>query len=479
VARSNASFLVAKVTMTVRFYNLVVPLAQQQATVKRATDTSGQADLFRAASGAVDTLIGATPGLRRADVESTNGPSTLTTTLMPGCRISATATRTTTTSRMSSRSSSSADHNAAPAGFLFPEWVAAYLACRRTKRRKQSAIAFEMDQETQLYKLHGDLAAGTYRPGPSTCFVITRPRPREVWAAEFRDRIVHHLLYNAIGPAIERTFIADSCACIPGRGTLYAVNRLEHKVRSITRNWKRPAFYLKMDLANFFVSIPKAVLEAQLCKRIRNPELLSLALQVLWHDPRPGAIHQSNAALMAKVPAHKRLSEADADHGLPIGNLSSQFLANVLLDVLDQFIKHKLKVQHYIRYVDDFILLHESPQQLNAWRKDIEAFLIEKLQLQVNPAKTILQPIERGIDFVGQVIKPWRTTLRRRTYNEALSRLQHIKDEDLFTTANSYLGLCSQPSHGHHDRARIARLLLSRGRCIKADFSKTYRSAGE
>jgi retron-type reverse transcriptase len=338
-------------------------------------------------------------------------------------------------------------------------------------------MVFEMDQEARLYKLHDDLAAGTYRPGPSTCFIITRPRPREVWAAEFRDRIVHHLLYNAIGAGIERTFIADSCACIPGRGTLYAVERLEHKVRSVTRNWSRPVFYLKMDVENFFVSIDKATLADQLRDRIRDPQLLELALQILRHDPRPGAIHQSTAKLRARVPPHKRLSEAAAGKGLPIGNLSSQFFANIYLDALDQFVKHRLRCRHYIRYVDDFVLLHESPQQLNAWRREIEAFLPARLQIKVNPAKTILQPVDRGIDFVGQVIKPWRTTLRRRTYRNALHRTSTINGQDLFKTANSYFGLLRQASHGHHDRARLANVLRDRGYCIDGGFTKTFRRA--
>src|SRR6185436_4131704 len=112
---------------------------------------------------------------------------------------------------------------------------------------------------------------GTYQPGPSICFVVTRPKPREVWAAAFRDRVVHHLLYNKIGPRFERSFIADSCACIKGRGTLYAIKRLESKIRSITENWKRPAYYLKCDLANFFVSIDKRVLATLLALKIKEP----------------------------------------------------------------------------------------------------------------------------------------------------------------------------------------------------------------
>ena len=463
--------------MSERLSYLVAPLAKP-ATVTRATDTSGQLDLFgRAAPRAVTTPIGATPGLRDGDVDSATGLRTPATTLMRGARTSETATRTTTTRAMSSRSCSSADQAVASrhAGFSFLDWVNAYLACRRTKRRKHTATAFEMNQEAALSALQQAVDAGTYTPGRSTCFIITRPRPREVWAAEFADRIVHHLLYNAIGAQIERTFIADSCACIPGRGTLYAVHRLEHHVRSATHNWSRPAHYLKMDLANFFVSIDKAILAEQLRAQIREPRLRDLALQILWHDPRPGALHQSDPKLRARVPHHKRLSEAPADHGLAIGNLSSQFYANIHLNPLDQFIKHQLRCRHYIRYVDDFVLLHESPQQLNAWRAQIEAFLAEQLHLQVNPAKTILQPVDRGIDFVGQVIRPWRTTLRRRTFKAAMRRMASINDQDLFTTANSYFGLLRQASHSHTDRVRVANLLRKRGRCIDAGLTKTYR----
>jgi hypothetical protein len=107
--------------------------------------------------------------------------------------------------------------------------VAAYFDCRRHKRNTKSALAFELNLERNLVGLFDELAGGHYRPGPSICFVVTRPKPREVWAAAFRDRIVHHLLYNRIGPRFERAFIADSCACIAGRGTLYAIERLESK----------------------------------------------------------------------------------------------------------------------------------------------------------------------------------------------------------------------------------------------------------
>ena len=145
------------------------------------------------------------------------------------------AIRTTTTRTTSSASAPSADSTVGP--YPFSELVQAYYDCRRSKRNSASALAFEMDLERNLVELHSDLTAGTYRPGRSICFVVTRPKAREVWAAAFRDRVVHHLLYNHVAPRFYASFIADSCACIPGRGTLYAAKRLEAKIRSASQNW--------------------------------------------------------------------------------------------------------------------------------------------------------------------------------------------------------------------------------------------------
>ncbi|MCJ8207681.1 RNA-directed DNA polymerase [Pseudomonas sp. RGM2987] len=331
-----------------------------------------------------------------------------------------------------------------------------------------------MDLERSLVELHRDLIAGTYRPGRSICFVVTRPKAREVWAAAFRDRIVHQLLYNHIGPRIERSFIADSCACIQGRGTLYAAKRLESKIRSASQNWSKPVFYLKCDLANFFVAIDKQVLRRQLAARISEPWWLELAETILMHDPREDYEVRSPAHLFNRVPQHKRLTAQPAHLGLPIGNLSSQFFANIYLDALDQFAKHQLGAKHYIRYVDDFVFLHESPQQLNEWKSQVEAFL-PGLGAKLNPSKTILQPVDRGVDFVGHVIKPWRRTTRKRSLAQALKRTAAAPTEDLRETANSYFGLLGQASHSEKDRAALARVVLKRGHVVNGALTKTYQ----
>ena len=351
----------------------------------------------------------------------------------------------------------------------------AYLECRRHKRNTASALAFEANLEHNLCDLFSELQDGTYRPGRSICFVITRPKPREVWAADFRDRIVHHLIYRHIGPRFEAGFIANSCACIKGRGTLYAAERLEHSVRSITHNWSRPAFYLKCDLANFFVAIDKRVLRTQLSRRAHPGWWFDLVDTVLMHDPRGDVDVRGSIQHLALVPPHKSLFNAAADTGLPIGNLSSQFFANVLLNDLDQHAKHQLRARHYVRYVDDFILLHESTDWLNAALADVTAWLPATLHAQLNPRKTILQPIARGIDFVGHVIKPWRRTARRRTVGVAGQRIERMPADDVFAATNSYLGLLRQGSHSHADRARLAHAAMGRGHCVKSDLTKIYR----
>ena len=334
-------------------------------------------------------------------------------------------------------------------------------------------MAFEVSLEQNLIQLHHDLMSGNYRPGRSICFVVTRPKAREVWAAAFRDRVVHHLLYNHVAPRFYASFIADSCACIPGRGTLYAAKRLESKIRSATENWSKPVFYLKCDLANFFVAIDKQVLRRQLAARITEPWWLALAEQILMHDPRENFETRSPRHLFGRVPQHKRLTAQPAHLGLPIGNLSSQFFANVYLDALDQFAKHQLRAKHYVRYVDDFVLLNESPQQLNAWLTKIEVFL-STLGARLNPTKTILQPIDRGVDFVGHVIKPWRRTTRKRSVAQALKRTAAAPAEDLRETANSYFGLLSQASHSQKDRAALANVVLKRGYAVNGKLTKTY-----
>lgn len=352
------------------------------------------------------------------------------------------------------------------------EILCAYLDCRKHKRNTDSAAQFESRLNRNLRELKEELNAGTYNIGRSRCFVVTKPRPREIWAGAFRDRVVHHLMYSAIAPDFIKTFSADSSACMPGRGTLYGARRLEAKIRSVTQNWTRPCFCLKLDLSNFFVSIHKPTLFSLLAPKIDDPWMRALTEQIVFHDPTTNYVISGAARNLALVPPHKSLFNAPAGYGLPIGNLSSQFFANAYLNRLDQFVKHQIRPDGYARYVDDFVLLHPDPAWLNEAKRRIEYFLHQNLRMVINPRKTILQPLAHGVDFVGHIIKPWHTVPRRTLAAGARSALREGGD-NLPERLNSYLGLMRQ-TKTRDARAGLCREILRAGYCVDQGFTKVY-----
>jgi RNA-directed DNA polymerase len=222
------------------------------------------------------------------------------------------------------------------------------------------------------------------------------------------------------------------------------------------------------------VSISKPRLAPLLAAKIPEGWWLDLTMKVLFHDPRPRAEVQGPRERLALIPAYKSLWQQPADRGLPIGNLSSQFFANVYLNELDQHAKHVLRARHYGRYVDDFYILDRSPEWLNYCLAEIEAFLPARLGIQLNPRKTIIQPIERGVDFVGQVVKPWRRTIRKRTFDAAMARMRSMPEAERFESANSYFGLFRQAPNSHQARCAMAKLLLLQEFAVNRKFTKAY-----
>lgn len=340
----------------------------------------------------------------------------------------------------------------------------AYFDCRRAKRNAVNQLRFEVDLERNLVRLHEELQSGAYRIGRSVAFVVTFPKIREVWAADFRDRVVHHVLYNAISGMCHARFIRDSYACIPGRGTHDGMRRVSSFARSITRNGAAPAYFLKADVANFFNSIDHAALIDLFDRHVQTPWLRTLARQVILHDPRKHFVTRSSPALFAKVPRHKSLLHAPRGKGLPIGNLTSQFFANLYLNELDQFVKHDLKARYYGRYVDDVILFDADPAVLNAWYDRIDGFLRHRLLLSLHPRKKHLNRVDTGINFTGFIIKPGRTYLRRTSLARCRQKVAAwergaigLDVESLRHTAaslNSYLGQLRQVD-GYNARKSI------------------------
>jgi len=341
----------------------------------------------------------------------------------------------------------------------------AYFDCRKSKRNTWNALAFEERLERNLMELFHELHAGEYRPGQSMCFVVSHPKVREVWAADFRDRVVHHLLYNRVCQRFYRRFIHDSYACIPGKGALRAVDRLESMQRSASQNYKFSTFFLKMDVANFFVSIDKQILDGQLAKHIKEPWWMHLCRRVLHHDPTQNVRVRSSDRLMATVPQHKSLFNSGGN-GLPIGNLSSQFFANVYLDPADQYAKHQLKLKRFVRYVDDMAVIGHDPSALHEVSASVDTFLQRNLKLRLHPNKTEINRIEHGMNFLGYILRPHARYVRRSTLHNAHQKIFDMPpDADpgiVRATANSYLGLMRN-ANAWRERGRFANTLRARG----------------
>jgi len=309
-----------------------------------------------------------------------------------------------------------------------------YRQCRRNKRNTVNALAFEVTAEANLLALQQELRAHTYKPGRSICFITDGPKPREVFAADFRDRVVHHLLVSHQERVFEPIFIHDSYACRKGKGTLAASDRLMIFLRRVMANGKRAGWALKLDVASFFPSIDKETLSAILGRHIQHPELAWLTRTLVFHDPTTNYRFRSRNRGAAgpkspdyPIPPHKSLFGKGNKCGLPIGNLTSQFWGNVYLNELDQFIKRKIKCRYYLRYVDDMVLLAEDGATLSQWCDAIQQFLREQLKLSLRPEMTTPFAVKRGIDFVG-----WKTWWnyrlpRRRTLDTVSKKLDDFE----------------------------------------------------
>lgn len=311
--------------------------------------------------------------------------------------------------------------------FSLENLVRQYAACRRNKRNTANALRFETRQELNLLALRDELAARSYEPARSVCFFIRRPKLREVFAADFRDRVVHHVLVNHLEQTWERIFIYDSYACRRGKGVHVAVSRLQQFMRQASANGTRAAWALQLDIHNYFMRIDKARLFAMLDKKLDDEDARWLTRKLVFHDCTHEPVVKGDPRLVDRLPAHKTLFRAPPGKGLPIGNLNSQFFANVYLNALDQFVKHELKCRWYLRYCDDFVLLADSPERLLAWRERIRAFLREALLLELNDARERLRPVADGLDFLGYIVRPFHMLVRRRVVGHLREKLARFE----------------------------------------------------
>lgn len=361
------------------------------------------------------------------------------------------------------------------AEFSFEKLYKAYRDCRKHKSSTFQAMEFEFNREKNLYELYMDILENKYEIGRSICFVISEPKYREIWAGSFRDRIVHHLIYNAIYERFVPRFIFDTYSCIVGRGTLLGAKRAAMFARNITQNYSKDAYFIKMDIKNYFVSINKHILHRLVMERVDEENekwLAGLIRQVIFHDPRKNMYLKSPKEMLDKLPKYKSLFYTSVECGLPIGNLTSQFFSNVYLNALDQYAKHVLGCKYYLRYVDDILIIDKDPGFLNYAYSKINRFLIENLDLELNHKKKNINLVKRGFDFVGFVMKPNSMHLRVKTINKCNSSINAWKNsknrnskeelQEIKCKVNSYLGMLRHVD-GFNMRKRISNSL---GTCL-------------
>lgn len=318
---------------------------------------------------------------------------------------------------------------------------------KRGKRRRTDILRFEWELEENIFQLHRDLKSERYKHGPYRPFYISDPKKRLIHKAKVRDRIVHHAVFNILNPIFEPTFIAHSFSCRVGKGTHKGVDTLEKILRKVSKNYTAPCFALKCDIEKFFATIDHKSLLEILGKRIKDEKAMLLLEEIVKSYTSYG----------------QREGVKPLGNGMPIGNLTSQLFANIYLNELDQFIKHKLKVKYYVRYTDDFIIVNGDIKYLEDLISPITEFLQKKLNLNLHPRKVTVRKFKQGIDFLGYVVLPrhrvLRTKTKRRIFKKLTERVNEYKvgsidKKSLSQSLASYLGVLS-----HANSFKLSRIL--------------------
>lgn len=358
--------------------------------------------------------------------------------------------------------------------YSYQDILHAYMECRQAKRNSRSAISFEIGFEKKLDDLLCEINSREYEIGRSEVFVVEKPKPREIWSALFRDRIVHHLVCRDIVGWFESRFIEDTFSCIKGRGTLSASNRLVKMHRKITSGYASDCWYLQVDIKNFFVSINKEILWRLLSSKIGEDSLTSsLMKKIVFNDPTDGAIIKPNSNFHL-VPRHKSLWFSKPKTGLAIGNLPSQFNSNVYMDPFDKFVKHVLGVRYYVRYVDDAVILSKDKEWLEGLLPKMSDFLSRELKLELHPKKIKIGRASQGINFVGYIVKPHRRYIRNSTLISAKSAARK-KSDFSESSVNSYMGIMMHSS-SYNLRKEICKITEAGHQTIASkNYSKITR----
>ncbi len=311
----------------------------------------------------------------------------------------------------------------------------AYYDARKNKRNTINQLRFELKQEENLFALYREIKNREYTISPSIAFIVFEPVQREIFAADFRDRVVHHLVVNYLEPLYENRLIPDSCSCRKGKGTLYGVTRVKRFIRACSDNYTRDCYILKLDVKGYFMTMNRDILcrkmeeviDRGVAKAVQKGQPLGfdtdlvryLLHLIIYNDPRINCKIKGSRKDWEGLPASKSLFAAPPDRGFPIGNLTSQVFSNVYMHELDCFIRYTLGMKYYARYVDDFVIIHHNRQRLLELVGVLREFLQTHLALELHPDKIYFQHYTKGVQFLNAYIKPWRTYIRNRTKSKA------------------------------------------------------------
>jgi len=328
----------------------------------------------------------------------------------------------------------------------------AYYECRKNKRNSEGALKYEMHYEANNYRLWQELNAETYEIGYSVCFCVTRPKLREVFAADFRDRIVHHIIMRKFLAMFESEMIEDSYNCRKGKGVMYAVNKVQQYITEVSEGYTKETWVLKCDLQGFFMSIDRDVLWHMIKELVvKNYDgsdkewWLRLINKVVYHRPEMRCNKHGDLTLWDRLEKHKSLFCSNGK-GLPIGNLTSQIFANYYMTKFDRWILSDIgKDSRYGRFVDDFVIISRDKNMLLNMLSEIRNWLKDVLHVTLHPNKFYLQEVNKGVEFVGTIIKNGRRYSTNRTVNNAFEVVRlynegRICASELSRRYNSYMG---------------------------------------
>ncbi|MFA5777204.1 MAG: reverse transcriptase/maturase family protein [Parcubacteria group bacterium] len=309
------------------------------------------------------------------------------------------------------------------------------------KKSKKDVQEFSFHLMNNIFSLHEELFNHTYNHGGYQAFKINDPKPRDIHKASVKDRLLHHAIYRILYSFFDKTFIADSYSCRNGKGTHKAVNRFLEFSRKVSQNNAKTCWILKCDIQKFFANIDHKILLKILKEYIPDKNIIGLLENVILSFPP--------FKVTSPRPSPKRRGGLE-DAGLPLGNLTSQLFVNIYMNKFDQFAKHKLKAEYYIRYADDFVIFSKDKKWLEKQIPDIRDFLDNELKLELHPDKVSIKTLSSGVDFLGMVNFSDHRILRTKTKRRMIKKLsekRELRDEDLISkesfnlSLQSYLGI--------------------------------------